>query len=265
MGRRSQFTPAQKRDAVLAVLAKTATVSEVCRGLGITEPTFTRWRQQAIKGIEQALEDRTKTSGREHALEKKLLEARRSLKRLEVENDLLSRSVAASDVGQRTALGRTWMAEGVAPVATIAKVLSVSRQALYKSPRTPTPPDDTSQVESTSRDTAESPSTSWSGVKLRPENVELDLAIRITAQRHPSETKREITARLRRKGYDVSRKIVARVLEGIDADGEVTTVESAITREYLPTPQDARALADDDANKEASTTDDASSRPAVHV
>jgi transposase-like protein len=37
MGRRSEFTPAQKRYAVLAVLTKRRTVSEVCRELGVSE------------------------------------------------------------------------------------------------------------------------------------------------------------------------------------------------------------------------------------
>jgi transposase-like protein len=42
MGRRSRFTPAQKRDAVLAVLTKKKTVSEVCRELQVSETSFNR-------------------------------------------------------------------------------------------------------------------------------------------------------------------------------------------------------------------------------
>jgi transposase-like protein len=41
----------QKRDAVLAVLCKKKTVAETCRELGISEPTFARWREQAIHGM----------------------------------------------------------------------------------------------------------------------------------------------------------------------------------------------------------------------
>ena len=40
----------------------------------------------------------------------------------------------------RTALGRRWRAEAVAPVATIAKVLRVSRQSLYDTPVRPDGP-----------------------------------------------------------------------------------------------------------------------------
>jgi transposase-like protein len=36
VGRRSPFTPAEKRDAVLAVLSRQETISEVCRGKGIS-------------------------------------------------------------------------------------------------------------------------------------------------------------------------------------------------------------------------------------
>ena len=43
MGRRSKFTPAQKRDAVLAVLSRRKTMAQVCRELGITKTTLMRW------------------------------------------------------------------------------------------------------------------------------------------------------------------------------------------------------------------------------
>jgi len=92
MGRRSQFTPAQKRDAVLAVLSKRKTVAEICRELGISEPTFARWREQAVEGMEQALSDKSESSRREHVLEKKLTEAEQTIGRLALENDLLGKA-----------------------------------------------------------------------------------------------------------------------------------------------------------------------------
>jgi transposase-like protein len=49
MGRRSRFTPAQKREAVLAVLMKHNTVSGVCRELQVSETSFNRWREQALE------------------------------------------------------------------------------------------------------------------------------------------------------------------------------------------------------------------------
>jgi transposase-like protein len=54
MGRRSKFTPAQKKDAVLAVISRRKSMAEVCRELGITETTLVRWREQALEAVEQA-------------------------------------------------------------------------------------------------------------------------------------------------------------------------------------------------------------------
>jgi hypothetical protein len=50
MERRSPFAPTEKRVAVLAVLWKDKTVSEVCRERGISAQTFARWREQALGG-----------------------------------------------------------------------------------------------------------------------------------------------------------------------------------------------------------------------
>jgi len=58
MGRRSRFTPAHKRDAVLVVLTKQKTVSEVCRELQVSETSFNRWREQALEAIDEAMKDK---------------------------------------------------------------------------------------------------------------------------------------------------------------------------------------------------------------
>jgi transposase-like protein len=92
MGRRSHFTPAQKRDAVLGVLTKRKTVSETCRELGISEQTLARWREQAVEGMELALADKTERDAREALLEKKLTEAEQTIGRLAMENDLLGKA-----------------------------------------------------------------------------------------------------------------------------------------------------------------------------
>ena len=92
MGRRSHFTPAQKRDAVLGVLTKRKTVSETCRELGVSEQTLARWRDQAVEGMELALADKAERDGREALLEKKLTEAEQTVGRLALENDLLGKA-----------------------------------------------------------------------------------------------------------------------------------------------------------------------------
>jgi hypothetical protein len=79
MGRRSHFTSAQKRDAVLGVLTKRKTVSETCR-------------DQAVEGTELVLADKTTRDGREALLEKKLTEAEQTIGQLALVNDLLGKA-----------------------------------------------------------------------------------------------------------------------------------------------------------------------------
>jgi transposase-like protein len=92
MGRRSPFTPAEKRDAVLAVLTKRKTISEVCRDKGISAQTFARWREQAMEGMAEALADKADRNSREADLERRLAEAERTVGRLALENELLGKA-----------------------------------------------------------------------------------------------------------------------------------------------------------------------------
>lgn len=91
MGRRSKFTPAQKRDAVLAVLAKRKTLAQMSRELGVTETTLMRWREQALEGIEAALTDKARGEV-DVDLERRLAEAERTVGRLALENELLGKA-----------------------------------------------------------------------------------------------------------------------------------------------------------------------------
>jgi transposase-like protein len=92
MGRRSRFTPAQKRDAVLAVLTKKKTVSEVCRELGVSETSFNRWREQALEAIDEAMKDEADRSKSDVEVERRLAEAERTIGRLALENELLGKA-----------------------------------------------------------------------------------------------------------------------------------------------------------------------------
>ncbi len=92
MGRKSTFTAAQKRDAVMGVISKRKTVAETCRELGISETTFARWCEQALAGMEAALADKDKRDSREDVLAKQLAEAERTIGRLALENDLLGKA-----------------------------------------------------------------------------------------------------------------------------------------------------------------------------
>ena len=92
MGRRSGHTPAQKRDAVLAVLTKRKTISEVCRELAVSEQTFHRWRNQALEAMEKGLGDKADGNAREAELAKRLAEAERTVGQLALENELLGKA-----------------------------------------------------------------------------------------------------------------------------------------------------------------------------
>jgi len=92
MGRRSRFTAAQKRDAVLAVLTKRKTVSEVCRELGVSETSFNRWRERALEAIDEAMKDQAAGTARSADLERRLAEAERTVGKLALENELLGKA-----------------------------------------------------------------------------------------------------------------------------------------------------------------------------
>jgi transposase-like protein len=92
MGRRSRFTPAQKGDAVLAVLAKKKTVSEVCRELQVSETSVNRWREQALAAIDEAMKDKAERGKGDVDLERRPAEAERTIGRLAVENELLGQA-----------------------------------------------------------------------------------------------------------------------------------------------------------------------------
>lgn len=106
----------------------------------------------------------------------------------------------------RTALGRRWRAEAVAPVATIAKVLRVSRQSLYDTPVKPDGP------RPPKRSTPPPLPEGWQQLTLSPATVTLEEVLHVLARRHPAAGYRKVCSRARRAGFVVNRKKVARLL-----------------------------------------------------
>lgn len=109
----------------------------------------------------------------------------------------------------RTALGRSFVAEGTAPVAVIARCLRVSRQALYATPVTPRAGDGT---RSPLRLVAPALPDDWQTCELSPAVIELEVALHVLARRHPAAGYRKLCSRLRRRGWIVNRKRIARLL-----------------------------------------------------
>lgn len=109
----------------------------------------------------------------------------------------------------RTALGRSFVAEAAAPVAVIARCLRVSRQALYTTPVIPGNPDGTRPPV---RLVAPPLPEDWQTCELSPATAELEVALHVLARRHPAAGYRKLTSRLRRRGWPVNRKRIARLL-----------------------------------------------------
>jgi putative transposase len=112
-------------------------------------------------------------------------------------------------VTSRCALGRRLVAEGAGPVAVIARVLGVSRQALYTQPALPR--DDEGKVIEL-RATAPSLPDDWQHAVVSPETMTLEVALHVLARRHPAAGYRKLCSRLRRAGWPVNRKRIARLL-----------------------------------------------------
>ncbi len=55
MGKKSDFTPAQKREIVLAILRRDDTISGLARKHNVSQNTLTRWRDQFLQGAESGL------------------------------------------------------------------------------------------------------------------------------------------------------------------------------------------------------------------
>ena len=102
--------------------------------------------------------------------------------------------------------------DGVA-VTTAARVLQVSRQAVYA--RLAPDPDTADQqaAEPVLRLVPPVLPQGWKTMPLGPEHCDVETAIHVLALRHPAAGYRKITARARRAGYRLNRKKTARLLK----------------------------------------------------
>ena len=108
----------------------------------------------------------------------------------------------------RTRLGRAWRAEAVAPTAVIAKVLRISRQALYEVPSRPEP----SGPDRPKRSLPPPLPLDWQTMQLDPSVCSVELALHVLARRFPAAGYRKVRSRARRKGFLVNEKKVQRPL-----------------------------------------------------
>ena len=109
----------------------------------------------------------------------------------------------------RCALGRRLVAEGAGPVAQVARVLGVSRQALYHQPTVPRDGDGTVVELGV---TPPPLPDGWQTLVVSPETVTLEVALHVLARRHPVAGYRTLCSRLRRAGWRPNRTRIARLL-----------------------------------------------------
>jgi putative transposase len=102
------------------------------------------------------------------------------------------------------------VAEELAPVAVIARVLRVSRQSLYYTPKIPDQVGTRPQL----RLVAPALPDDWQTCALSPATHDVEVALHVLARRHPAAGYRKLTSRLRRRGWCVNHKRVARLLRG---------------------------------------------------
>jgi len=91
-------------------------------------------------------------------------------------------------------------------VATIARVLRVSRQSLYDIPSQPDEPRPARR-----RSAPPSLGEGWETMTVSPATCTLEEALHVLARRHPAAGYRKIRSRARRAGFVVNRKKVARL------------------------------------------------------
>jgi len=88
MRRKSTFTAAAKRDAVMCVLTKRKTVTQTCRELGLSENTFACWKEKALEGMEATLVDKDNLRSLKDVLAKQLAEDERTIGQFALDKEL---------------------------------------------------------------------------------------------------------------------------------------------------------------------------------
>jgi len=110
----------------------------VCREHQISDTLFYSWRDKLIEGGLEALAGKEERQG-ERELRRRVAELERALGRKTSRARDRGRSLGGLGVSVRVARSRRLVAEGYA-LATVARVMQISRQALYRTPTPRRPP-----------------------------------------------------------------------------------------------------------------------------
>lgn len=92
-GRPGRRSVAERKQAVLDLLAGKATVDQVARRFGVRAETVEGWRSLALEGIEGAFRQGSTQSARERELEQERRTLEKVVTRLTMQNELLQRAL----------------------------------------------------------------------------------------------------------------------------------------------------------------------------
>jgi transposase len=96
MGRRSDKTPQERADIVLALLRREEPASVLARRHGISEPTLYRWRDDFLEagraGLSASAQGKRAQASREQELERELFERDRVIGELTIANRFLKKT-----------------------------------------------------------------------------------------------------------------------------------------------------------------------------
>jgi transposase len=131
------FTAPQKIEIVLAGLRGDRSIKDVCREHEIAETLYYNWRDKLLEGGKTALAGREERSG-EKELKRRIAELERALGRKTYELEIAGRHCeCGSEDARRPGSGSC--RRGL-PGGAVARVLQVTRQAIYRTPRPRTAP-----------------------------------------------------------------------------------------------------------------------------
>ncbi|MCA9285845.1 MAG: helix-turn-helix domain-containing protein [Phycisphaerales bacterium] len=94
MGRKSEKSPRERREAVLRLLRREAPAQKIARDLEVSENTLYRWRDEFLAGGEQALAAKGPKANQHNELEryeKKLAERDQVIGELTIANRILKK------------------------------------------------------------------------------------------------------------------------------------------------------------------------------
>lgn len=92
----ARLTPEEKLQIVLAGLKGEATVTELCRRYGISQPTDYAWRDKVLSGAAAALKSNSSGSGTDEQLRKRVADLEQALGKKALEVEILGKVLGRS-------------------------------------------------------------------------------------------------------------------------------------------------------------------------